>query len=203
MSKFSRAFAVALLAASLPATVVLAQQADTPAEPAQQTERHRGPSDETMSRLEDGRIAMAKAALKLTPEQEKLWAPVEENIRANYAERRKTRDEWRSKWKEHKEERKEARKDGGKRERLGLPERLEKRSEWMEKRASKLSERAKKAKEFAGVMKPFYDSLNDEQKEVAAHVLRRVAGEGHGRHGGRHHGWRMAMGGGGHGKSCH
>lgn len=207
MTKFSRAFAVALLAASLPATVVLAQQTDEPEKPAvEQTDKRRGPSDETMSRLEDGRIAMAKEALKLTPEQEKLWAPVEEKIRANYAEMRKTREEWRAK----REERKEARNkdDGkdGKREKLSLPERMEKRSEMMTKRAEKMNERAAKTKEFAGVVKPFYDSLTDEQKDVASHVLRRFAkgwpGDGWGRHGGRHghghHGWRMAGG-----KDCH
>lgn len=205
MSKFSRAFAVALLAASLPATIVLAQQDDTPDQPAvEQTDKDRGPSDETMSRLEDGRIAMAKAALKLTPEQEKLWAPVEEKIRVDYAETRKEREEWRTKRKEARE----ARKDGDKREKLALPERIEKRSERMAERATKLNERAQKAKEFAAVVKPFYDSLTDEQKDVASHVLRRFAGDGHGKrwgHHGRHghhgHGWRMGMGYGG--KSCH
>jgi len=199
MSKLSRALAVTLLAASIPATVVLAQQAEDAEQPAaMETEKDRGPSPETMSRLQDGRIAMAKEALKLTPEQEKLWAPVEEKIRANYAERSKMRDEWRTK----RAERRAERKTGAK---LALPERIEKRSQRMANRATKMSERATKSKEFAETVKPFYASLSDDQKAVADHVLSRFAHGHRGRHGRRgHHGRRWAMGGGWghHGKSC-
>jgi hypothetical protein len=147
-------------------------------------------------RLEDGRIAMAKTALKLTPEQETLWAPVEEKIRASYAEHREMREEWRGKRKERRTDRDK----DGKRETLALPERMEKRSERMAERATKLNERASKTKAFAEAVKPFYASLSDEQKEVANHVLRRlVGGKGRGHRG--HHRERWAMG--GHGKSCH
>jgi hypothetical protein len=192
MSKLSRALAITLLAASVPATIVLAQQPTESDQPAveesgkgEKSEDRRGPSPETLARLEDGRIAMAKAALKLTPEQEKLWAPVEEKIRADYAERRKEREAWR-------EKREERRADRDKGETLALPERIERSSQRMVERASKLSERAAKTKELAGVLKPFYQSLSDEQKEVASHVLSRFAHEGRGRHG-----RRWAMGGGG------
>lgn len=202
MSKLSKALAIVLLAASVPATIVVAQQAETPDEPAvEKSEKRPGPSPETMARLQDGRIAMAKGALKLTPEQEKLWAPVEEKIRADYADMRKRREEWRAKRKERREAWKN--KD---RERPALPERVEKRSERMAERATRMSARATKTKEFAEVLKPFYASLSDEQKEVADHVLRRFArgkmGRGHhGRHGKRmchRGGW-----GGHHGKRWH
>lgn len=182
MSTLLKAFAVAFLAAIIPATIVLAQQTDD-AEPAaveQNDDDERGPSPEVMARLEDGRIAMALAALKLTPEQQKLWAPVEEKIRADYAEHRKSREEWRSK--------REARKKEDRSE-LSLPERVERRSERLAERATWMSERAAKAKEFAVVLKPFYESLTSEQKEVADHVLRRFASDGRGHRG--HHGWRM------------
>ena len=200
MNKLTRALAITLLAASVPAGIVLAQQADAPPGPppaAEDRDGPRGPSPEVQSRLEDGRIAMAKTALKLTPEQETLWAPVEEKIRADYAEHRKMREERHAK----RSERRADRDDDGKREKLALPERMEKRSERMAERATKMSERASKTKAFAEVMKPFYASLSDEQKEVANHVLRRFAGgkKGRGHHG--HHGRRWAMG--GHGKSCH
>lgn len=202
MSKLSKTLAIVLLAASVPATIVVAQQADTPDEPAvEKSEKRRGPSPETMARLEDGRIAMAKEALKMTPEQEKLWAPVEENIRANYAERRKKREEWKAK----REERREARKDKD-RERPALPERVEKRSERMANRATRMSEKATKTKEFAEVLKPFYASLSDEQKEVANHVLRHFAGGKMGRGHRGHHGKRMCHRGGWgghHGKGWH
>ena len=191
MRKLSRALAITLLAASIPATIVLAQQpteSDQPAiENSEKSGERRGPSPETLARLEDGRIAMAKAAMKLTPEQEKLWAPVEEKIRGDYTERRKQREARR-------EKREERRADKDKGEKLGLPERIERTSQRMAERASKLSERAAKTKEFAGVLKPFYESLSDEQKEVASHVLSRFAHEGRG-HRGRH-GPRWAMGGG-------
>jgi len=202
MNKLTRALAITLLAATVPAGIVLAQQADEPPGPpvAEDRDGPRGPSPEVESRLDDGRIAMAKAALKLTPEQEKLWAPVEEKIRADYAEHRKMREEWRTK----REERRAERDKDGKREKLALPERIEKQSERMADRATKMSERAGKTKAFAETVKPFYASLSDEQKEVANHVLRRFAQGGHGRHGhrGGHHGRRWAMMGGGHGKSC-
>ena len=97
MSKFSRALAITLLAASVPATIVVAQQVDDKDQP--KAERSEGLdkfSPETRAALEDGRIAMAKVALKMTPEQEKLWAPVEEKIRARSAERSKRAEEWRS-----------------------------------------------------------------------------------------------------------
>jgi LTXXQ motif family protein len=178
MSKLTRALAITLLAASVPATIVVAQQAEESGQKAvEQSESRHGPSPEMMARMEDGRIAMAKEALKLTPEQAPLWAPVEEKMRANYAERRKAHEERRAK----RAERREARET---RQKLALPERLEKRSE-------RLTERAAKLKEFVAVLNPLYASLSDEQKEVADHVLKRAGAFGRG---GRHHGRRWAMG---------
>jgi hypothetical protein len=182
MNYLSRAVAVTLLAVSIPATIVVAQQAEQ--EPVESKKESKGLSPETSVRLEDGRIAMAKTALKLNEEQEKLWAPVEEQVRADYAERRKRRDEWREKRAERRD-----RKDRGK---LTLPERVERRSEKMTKHATRLSERAERTKEFAEVLKPFYASLSDEQKEVADVVLSRFA-SGMKRH--RHHAGKRMCGG--------
>lgn len=195
MNKLSRALAVTLMVAAVPATIAFAQQPDEDGPPpAEQSEKHRGPSPETMARLEDGRIAMAKAALKLTPEQEKLWAPVEEKIRAGFEERRKNREEWREKREERRADRKERKEKRAERTKTPLPERMEKRAERMTDRAGKMTERAEKLKEFAGVLKPFYDSLSDEQKDVAGIVLARFVKGGpghhaHGHHGRGHHGW--------------
>ena len=41
------------------------------------------PSQTDFKVLTDARIGIVKAALQLTPEQEKLWPPVEEAVRAN------------------------------------------------------------------------------------------------------------------------
>jgi hypothetical protein len=187
MKILSRAVAVALLAATVPATIVVAQQSEQADEQVQSSDERRGPSPETLARLEDGRIAMAKTALKLTPEQEKLWGPVEEKIRARYADMRKAREEWRAKREERRAERGDR-----KREKLPLPERMERRSERLAARAEKMKERAARTKEFAETLKPFYASLSDEQKEVAQHVLGRI-----GRDGDRRHGRRWAMNDGG------
>ena len=188
MRTFSRALAITLLAASVPATIVVAQQVDNKDQPkAERSESRDKFSPETRAALEDGRIAMAKVALKLTPEQEKLWAPVEEQIRARNAERSKQTEERRAK-------REERRADRGDREELGLPERLERRSQKLTERAARMTERAAKTKEFAETLKPLYASLSEEQKQVAAHVLGRFSGEEWGRHGRHGHRWAMGSG---------
>ncbi len=184
MNNLSRALAVTLMAATIPATIVLAQQTDgDQPKTEQQGQTHRGPSPETVARLQDGRIAMAKAALKLSPDQEKLWSPVEQNIRASFEERRKAREAWAAKREERRAE-KGDRKD----EQLALPERIEKRSQKLTERAAKMTERAAKAKEYAEVLKPFYASLSEEQKAVASQVLGHFGQEGRGPHG---HRWAM------------
>jgi LTXXQ motif family protein len=197
MSKLSRALAITLLAASVPAGIALAQQTPEPKGPAaEDSDGPRGPSPEIEARLEDGRIAMAKTALKLSPEQEKLWAPVEEKIRAGYAERQKAREQWRAKREERWSKRDEYKK-------LTLPERIEKRSESMASRATKMNERATKLKEFADVVKPLYASLSDEQKQIADQLLRRFSHGGHGHHGFGHRRWAMGGPGMGHGMMGH
>jgi hypothetical protein len=67
---------------------------------------------------------------------------------------------------------------GGDRDRdlLSLSDRLDRASERMTKRAERV-------KALADAFRPFYASLSDEQKAVAAVLLRRVAG-------GRGQGWR-------------
>jgi LTXXQ motif family protein len=186
MKMLSRALAITLLAATVPATIVLAETEQGDQAKSEQSEVKRGPSPETLARLEDGRIAMIKASLKLTPEQEKLFAPVEDKIRAGFADRRKAREEWAKR-------REEFRANKGKHEQVSLPERMEKRSQRLTEAAAKITERAQKAKEYAEVLKPLYASLSDEQKAVASQVLGHFGGDGRG-----HHGPRWAMGRGGH-----
>jgi LTXXQ motif family protein len=183
MKKLSRALAITLLAATVPATIVLAETEQGDQAKSEQSEVKRGPSPETLGRLEDGRIAMIKAALKLSPEQEKLFAPVEEKIRAGFAERRKAREAWQAK-------REEWRANKGKHEQVSLPERMEKRSQRLTEAAAKMTERAQKAKEYAEVLKPLYASLSDEQKAVASQVLGHFGQDRRG-----HFGHRWAMGG--------
>ena len=77
--------AIAVVLATSLLTASLAQTQPPP-------ERQR-PSPEARARLLDGRMAMVKETLKLSDAQLKLWAPVEQQIRANAAEREKRREE--------------------------------------------------------------------------------------------------------------
>jgi hypothetical protein len=189
MNNLSRALAVALMAATIPATIVLAQQAPSGDQAAtEKSETRRGPSPETIARLQDGRIALAKTALKLSPDQEALWAPVEAKIRAGFEERRAKREAWAAKREERRADKVEKGDDDKKAEKLALPERLEKRSQHMTERAAKMTERAAKAKEFAETLKPLYASFSEEQKAVASQVLSHFGQDGHGPRG---HRWAM------------
>jgi LTXXQ motif family protein len=173
MIKLSRTAWIAIAAVTaVPATVAIAKAVD-----------HRGGwhrmSPEMRARLDEGKLAMVKAALKLSADQEKLWAPVETQVRgffkdrdAKIAERQKQRDE------------RKAQRDAGKTgddkatdvKRPDMAERLEKMSQTM-------SERAERMKSFSGTFKPFYASLSDEQKEVlrplARDLLPGMGGRGH------------------------
>jgi hypothetical protein len=152
----------AILAAAIPA-VALAQSTAPPAAGApQQRERPARPqlSPETLDRLQDGRIAMMRESLKLSSDQLKLWAPVEEQLRAGFKARREARAE--------RQQRMEQRRAGNT-ERGSLVDRLD--------RASKrMSARAQRLQAFTDAFKPFYASLNDEQKAVAGIVLRNAHG---------------------------
>ncbi|HJU31213.1 MAG TPA: Spy/CpxP family protein refolding chaperone, partial [Hyphomicrobiaceae bacterium] len=112
-------------------------------------------SDETLDRLQDGRIAMMREALKLSPDQLKLWAPVEQQLRAGFKARRDARAERRQRMEQRR---------AGNTERPSLVDRLD--------RASKrMTERAQRMQAFTDAFKPFYAALNDEQKAVAGIVL--------------------------------
>jgi Spy/CpxP family protein refolding chaperone len=145
-------FAVlAALVVTIPAAAVLAQAPDRgPIRPSRA-------SPEMLERLHDGRLAMIRESLRLDDAQQKLWAPVEAQLRASFAARQQARADWRR-----------ARDSGG-RDQLSLSDRLDRVSDRMTKRAERV-------KALADAFRPFYASLNDEQKAVAAVLLRRVAG---------------------------
>lgn len=186
MNNFSRGTWLALAAVvAVPTTVAIAKNADR---------MGWRMSPETQSRLENGRIAMVKTALQLNADQEKLWAPVESQVRDAFKKRQEKRAEWAKK----REERRAEKASGAKHERPDLAERYERKS----KRAS---ERADRLKAFSEAFKPFYASLSDEQKDVLRPLMHQLTpGFGHqhhrgprwafggwGPHGGPggHHGW--------------
>lgn len=155
-------------------------------------------SPETRARLDEGKLAMAKTALKLNAEQEKLWAAVETEVRAAS----KARTEKRAEWEKMRAEREKERTEGKKPD---MAERLDKMTQHM-------SERAERMKAFTGAFKPFYASLSDEQKDVLKPLMREfMPGMGRGRHGGgrwahggeRKGGWGHHGGWGGHKRGEH
>jgi Rad3-related DNA helicase len=151
VTQLSRLLIPAVLIAAIPAGVALAQAP---------TIFHRDrPSADMVARLQEGRLAMAKAALRLSDAQLKLWGPVEEQIRAAIADRAKAHAE-----------REQARQQGG--QSKDLAERLERRSQAM-------TQRAERMKAFTAAFKPLYASLTDEQKPLAGLVLRAVGGRHH------------------------
>ena len=168
--RLSRLVIPAVLAATIPAAAVFAQTQGQNQQPA----RTPGPSADALARLQDGRMAMIREALKLNDAQLKLWAPVEAQMRSSYDARQKARAE-----------RRERRQQSAKIERPSLPDRLDRASR-------RMTERADRLKALAEVMRPFYASLTEDQKAVAGVVLRQGAGFGrfHGRRWAAHRGPR-------------
>lgn len=145
-------------------------------------------SQDARERLDEGRLAMAKTALKLTAEQEPLWAAVEKEVREGF-KAREARSAEREKMREERRKAREADKDDdkdGAKARADLGERIEKASE-------RMTERAERMKAFVGAFKPFYASLSNEQKDVLRPLMRDLM-RGERGHGGKHWGHR-----GGHG----
>jgi cobalamin biosynthesis Mg chelatase CobN len=168
MKMRARFIGPALLAAAAIPSIVLAQS--QPAQEAQsrpERQAQRPPlSPQARARLQEGRFAMIRETLKLNDAQRKLWEPVEAQLRAAAAERQ-----------ERREQRQEARQQT--RAQPSLPERLDRASERMAKRAAQM-------KAFAEVFKPFYESLDEEQKALAGIVVRQARG-----HRGYRHRWAM------------
>ncbi|MFT3730000.1 MAG: Spy/CpxP family protein refolding chaperone [Hyphomicrobium sp.] len=181
MKNLSRGTWIALAAiAAVPATVAIARTADNGGWPMM--------SPETRSRIEDGKLAMVKTALQLTPDQEKLWAPVETQVRDAFKAREARIEEWKKK----REERKAEGEKGGEHKRADLASRFEKMSQ-------RMGERADRMKAFSTAFSPFYASLSDEQKDVLRPLIRELSpgfGGPRGHRfaggwgpGGRHGGW--------------
>jgi hypothetical protein len=161
--------AAALLATT--GTFALAQAQGQGAPPAGQEQgrqdTRRGLSQDEFNRLVDSRIAAIKAGLKLSADQDRLWAPVETAIRANaterysrFQQRRETRDQRRS---------------------MDFMQRLEQRGTMM-------TENAQRTSAVATALRPLWDTFSEDQKRIAPRLLRTaIAGDGmeRGERGGR------------------
>src|SRR5262245_15538726 len=113
------------------------------------------PSQTDFKVLTDARIGIVKAALQLTPEQEKLWPPVEEAIRAR-AEARYNRM-------------------------VAVGEKLSQQEdlnpvELMRGRADAMADRAANLKKLADAWEPLYQTLNPDQKGRMRLLMMHVLG---------------------------
>jgi hypothetical protein len=105
-----------------------------------------------LNALTDARIGMTKAALQLTPEQEKYWPAVEEAIRA------------RAKNRQARFERVAELRDSDPAEVL----REKNPVELMQQRADRLTQRAADLKKLADAWAPLYKTLSEDQKKRMA-----------------------------------
>ena len=143
---------VALMAGS--GTYALAQQNPAPNAPAasqdQQQNRRPRMSQDDFNRLVDARIASIKAGLKLSADQERLWAPVETAIRTSATERfsrfeqRPTREQ---------------------RQSMDFMQRLERRSTVM-------TEGAQRSAAVTTALRPLWDTFSEDQKRIAPRLMR-------------------------------
>lgn len=139
--------------------------------------------------LVDARVAAVKAGMKFTPEQEKLWQPVESIMRKTADERAERWENMREQRSERREERREARQSGEKPEPIARPDFAER----LDRMAERAETRAERAKELAGAVKPLWASLDERQQRLLP-VLMRPANGGMNRHSmghrGHHGGWQ-------------
>jgi zinc resistance-associated protein len=155
-------------ALAIASTVAYAQPAPPAGDPAAGGQRGRMTRADFES-LTDARIAAIQAGLKLTPDQQKLWGPVEQAVRAMATSRAQRMEERRER--------------GARTERPDLMQRLEQRSAVATKNAESLNG-------LSTAMKPFWASLDDRQKRLLPILMR--SGEGMRRHSFRDRGERHA-----------
>jgi hypothetical protein len=148
------------------------------AEQSQEQTRQARPrmTQDDFNRLVDARVAGLKAGLKLTADQENLWAPVESAIR-NAADQRYTRM---TQFRETREQRRSA----------DFMQRLE-------QRGTMQTERAQTATALATALRPLWNTLTEDQKRVAPRLIRQATNDGmgmkHRRGRGGHHAHHAGM----------
>ena len=117
------------------------------------------PSAADLNALTDARVAIIKAALQLTPDQEKYWPAVEDAIRARAKNRQ-------ARW-----ERVAQLRDSSPMEALNARNPVE----LMQRRAESLSQRGADLKKVADAWEPLYKTLSQDQKKRMAFVTVVVA----------------------------
>lgn len=138
---------------------------------------HHRMSTEDRAAFVDAKIAAVKAGLKLTPDQEKMWPPVEAAVR-DFAKQRIAMANARA---SERDARRAARDQKGSQD--GKPATADQARDPMVRlrdRADRMAETAAGLKKIADAADPLYKSLDDGQKRRLT-MLTRMGG---------HHGWR-------------
>jgi hypothetical protein len=153
--------AVSLLA--LGSAAAVAQPAPPPAPPPGAAAPDQGPDRRPaftraeLDSLTNARIAGIKAGLNLTADQQRLFEPVEQALRAMAASRADRMESFR-------------RNAGGPPPRPDLAQRLEMQAERATRAAQSLTT-------LSNAVKPFYASLDDSQKKLLPMLMRRGGGD--------------------------
>jgi LTXXQ motif family protein len=142
------------LAVAATAALITASPLAYAAETSSSTVGMTHPSAADLNSLTDARVAMTKAALQLTSDQEKYWPAVEDAIRAISKNRQ-------ARW-----ERVAELRDSNPMEAL----RDRNPIELMQRRAEALSQRAADLKNLANAWEPLYKTLTPDQKKRMAFV---------------------------------
>jgi zinc resistance-associated protein len=129
--------------------------------------------------LTDARMAAIQAGLRLNPEQQRLWTPVEQALRAMATHRAERMQERRARMQERRDrdwDRDWDRDDDRDRADRGArdPDRM---VENLEDRAQRLTAAAQRVTALSDAMKPFWASLSEDQKRLAPVLMRRGGGE--------------------------
>jgi hypothetical protein len=134
---------------------------DGSVQPLPQAARPRGPFQQLtradLDALTDARVAAIQAGLKLNPEQQKLWPPLELAIRAMAADRAARMERMRSG------------------ERPTPPADLMER---LDRRAERVSQRAQRITALQSALKPLWASFDERQKRLLPILMRPGVGGG-------------------------
>lgn len=144
---------------------------------AQHRHHHQHMSMEDRAAFVDAKIASVKAGLQLTPDQEKLWPPVEAAVR-DFAKQRMAQANARAS--ERDARRAERDQKGTQDGKPSAPDQTRDPVARLRERADRMAETAAGLKKIADAADPLYKTLNVGQKRRLA-VLTRMGG---------HHGWR-------------
>ncbi|MDO8978025.1 MAG: Spy/CpxP family protein refolding chaperone [Afipia sp.] len=144
---------------------------------AQHRHHHHRMSIEDRAAFADAKIAAVKAGLKLTPDQEKMWPPVEAAVR-DFAKQRIAMANARAS--EREARRAERDQKGSQDSKPATADQTRDPMARLRDRADRMAETAAGLKKIADAADPLYKSLDDGQKRRLT-MLTRMGG---------HHGWR-------------